>query len=104
QLGDVDVDGLLRRWRRRLAPELVDQALARDELVRMKEQDREDEPFLQPAKRERPALCDHLEWSEDPVLHSQILPLPEPDRKDRERRLFIRLWPWSYPETRSCCA
>src|SRR5262249_45439782 len=35
QLGDVDVDRFLCRGRRRLAPELVDQALARDELVRM---------------------------------------------------------------------
>ena len=53
QLGDVDVDGLLGRRRRRLAPELVDQALARDELVRMQEQDRQDEPLFQPAQRER---------------------------------------------------
>src|SRR5205823_9340520 len=40
QLGDVDVDGLPRRGRRRLAPELVDQALAGDELVRVQEQGR----------------------------------------------------------------
>ena len=35
QLGDVDVDGLLCRGRRRLAPEVVDQALAGDELIRV---------------------------------------------------------------------
>ena len=60
QLGDVDVDRLSGRGRRRLAPELVDQALARDELVRMQEQDRQDEPLLQPAQRDRLALVDHL--------------------------------------------
>src|SRR6476659_399538 len=49
QLGYVDVDGLLRRRRRRGAPELVDQALAGDELVRVQEQNRQDEPLLQPA-------------------------------------------------------
>src|SRR5207249_8979255 len=43
QLGDVDVDRLFGRGRGRLAPELVDQALARDELVRMQEQDGQDE-------------------------------------------------------------
>ena len=69
QLGDVDVDGLPRRWRRRLAPELVDQPLACDELVRVQEQDRQDEPLLQPAQRNRLALVDHLQRPEDPVLH-----------------------------------
>ena len=83
QLGDVDVDRLSGRGRRRLAPELVDQALARDELVRMQEQDRQDEPLLQPAQRDRLALVDHLERPEDPVLHEHVLPLPKPERKSR---------------------
>src|SRR6476646_8431388 len=49
QLGDVDIDGLLRRRRWRRAPELVDQPLAGDELVSVQEQNRQDEPLLQPA-------------------------------------------------------
>src|SRR5436190_1337086 len=81
QLGDVDVDRFFGRGRRRLAPELVDQALARDELVRMQEQDRQDEPLLQPSQRDRLALVDHLERPEDPVLHRWVLPLPKPKRK-----------------------
>src|ERR671934_27235 len=96
KLGDVNVDRLPRRRRRRLTPELVDQPLARDELVRMQEQGRQDEPLLQPAQRDRLALVDHLEWPEDPVLHRQVLPLPKPKRKHPEPGLFIRLRPPSY--------
>ena len=96
QLGDVDVDRLSGRRRGRLAPELVDQALARDELVRMQEQDRQDEPLLQPAQRDRLALVDHLERPEDPVLHRWVLPLPKPKRKQPAPRVLIRLWPASY--------
>ena len=81
---DVAVDGLPRRRRRRLAPEFVDQPFARDELVRMQEQDRQDEPLLQPAQRDRLALVDHLQWPEDPVLHQRVLPLPKPERKQPE--------------------
>src|SRR5436190_23171971 len=83
QLGDIDVDRFFGRGRRRLAPEVVDQALARDELVRMQEQDRQDEPLLQPAQRDRLALVDHLERPEDPVLHEHVLPLLKPERKSR---------------------
>jgi hypothetical protein len=81
QLRDVDVDRLSRGGRRRLTPELVDQALARDELVRMQKQDPQDKPLLQPGQRDRLALVDHFQWSEDPVLHEQVLPLPKPERK-----------------------
>jgi hypothetical protein len=50
----------------------------------VQEQDRQDEPFLQPAERDRLALVDHLEWPENPVLHQRVLPLPKPRRKQPE--------------------
>ncbi len=49
----------------------------------MQEQDRQDEPLLQPAQRDRLALVDHLERPEDPVLHKHVLPLLKPERKSR---------------------
>jgi hypothetical protein len=72
KLGDVDIDGLLRRRRGRRAPELVDQSLAGDELIRVQKQNRKDEPLLRPAQRDRLALVGHLERPEDPVLHQKV--------------------------------
>src|SRR5436305_10522820 len=54
----------------------------------MQEQDRQDEPLLQPAQRDRLALVDHLERPEDPVLHNQVLPLPKPERKQPAPRVL----------------
>ena len=55
QLREIDVDRLARGRRRRLPPQVVDQALARDELVRVQEQDTEDE-LAPSASRARPVL------------------------------------------------
>ncbi len=43
---DVHLEALRGRGRRMLVPELVDQPVARDELVGVKEQDRQDRPLL----------------------------------------------------------
>ena len=63
------------RPRCRFAPELVDQTIARDGLVRVQQQVREQcarEPPLQP---EAAAVVDHLERSEDPKLHVTFVAL-----------------------------
>jgi hypothetical protein len=47
----------------------------------MQEQDAEDESFFQRPESDRVPVLDHLERSEDPKLHSAVLPLHEPDWK-----------------------
>ena len=51
------------------APELVDEPVRRDDLVRTREQEREQGPLPRAAERERTALLDHLERSQDAELH-----------------------------------
>ena len=70
QLRDIDVDRLARRRRRRFPPQVVDQALARDELVRVQEEDGEDETLLERPQRNRLALVEHFERPKDPEFHS----------------------------------
>jgi hypothetical protein len=72
---EVDVDRLVRSRRRRFPPQIVDQALARDELVRIQEQNAEDEPLLHCPERDRLSGLDHLERPEDTKLHRAVLPL-----------------------------
>ena len=51
------------------APELVDEPVCRDDLVRTREQEGEQRPLPRAAERERTALLDDLEWSQDAELH-----------------------------------
>ena len=51
------------------APELVDQPVCRDDLVRAREQDGEQRPLPGAAERERTALLDDLERSQNAELH-----------------------------------
>ena len=103
QLRQVDVDRLARGRRRRLPPQVVDQALARDELVRVQEQDSRGR-VAPSASRARPVpVLDHLERPEDPKLHGAVLPLREPDWKEpigphRPNPVLSRLLP-SRPST-----
>ena len=55
-----------------LAPERVDHAVARDDLVRAQEQQREHRTLLPAAERERLSLGRHLERPENPELESRI--------------------------------
>ena len=69
QAGDVvlhRVDGGLRRLE---APELVDQAVDRNNLVRVGEQEGEQRPLPAASKRDRHAVVENLERAEDPELH-----------------------------------
>jgi hypothetical protein len=74
QLGDEDVDALDDRRGRRLAPELVDQPLGRDHLVRVQEQDGEQRARLDAAERQHAAVGTDLERPEDRELHSLVSP------------------------------
>ena len=54
-----------RRRRRLLAPELVDQAIGRDDLIRVEDQDDEQRSALRAAELERPPVGDGLQRPED---------------------------------------
>ena len=69
ELGDVvlqRVGGCPGRLR---APELVDEPVRRDDLVRMRQKEREKRPLPRAAEREHTALLDDLERSQDAELH-----------------------------------
>jgi hypothetical protein len=51
-----------------LAPELVDEALARDGLVRAQEQQCQQRTLVAAAERQRQAVLDYLQRPQDPEL------------------------------------
>jgi hypothetical protein len=55
-------------WRPR-SPELVDQSIGRDHLVRAGQQQSKQRPLPCPAEREMAAIVDDLQGSQDPELH-----------------------------------
>ena len=61
---NVDLQGALGAAGRVVLPEAVDGRLARDDLVRVQEQQREQEPLLRTAQLGCPALELYLERSE----------------------------------------
>jgi hypothetical protein len=63
QLRDVALERLRRRVRALLAPELLDQLLARDELVRVQQQDCEQFALPATADGDRTIAIEHLEWA-----------------------------------------
>ena len=77
ELGHVDLDGLHGGGGRPLAPELVDQPLARDHLVRMEEQHREERLLLGRAERHGQSVVEHMQRTEDAVVDQPVLPLVE---------------------------
>jgi hypothetical protein len=66
---DVDVDALCDRRRRRLAPQLVDEPLGRDHLIRMQQQQHQQRALLAPAERKRAVLLGHFQRTEKPEFH-----------------------------------
>src|SRR5438034_7569243 len=72
ELRDVDLERLCRGRRRPLAPEPVDQALARERLVRMQQEERQERPLLRAAHPQRAAFAKHLQRSEQPKLHPNL--------------------------------
>ena len=73
ELGDEILEGRRRRLRRRLAPQIRDEALARDDLARVDEQEREQPALLLAAERDGTTLAHDLERPEDPELDHGFL-------------------------------
>jgi hypothetical protein len=67
--GHVDLQGARRCRRRSRTPEIIDEAIAGDDLVRAQQEDREQRPLLGGDQGYRPALVADLEGSKDTELH-----------------------------------
>src|SRR5438067_291476 len=65
----MDLQGRRSGLRRCLAPQIVDQPAARDDLVRVQEEEGEQGALLGPAERERATLIERLQRPQDPELH-----------------------------------
>src|SRR5712692_452374 len=61
-----------------LVPQLVDQPIRRDDLVRPQEQDRQQLPLPAGPQLDRAIVVADLEWAEDPELHATQLSLTGP--------------------------
>jgi hypothetical protein len=66
---NVDGDRVLRRWRRRLAPDGVDQAIDRDTAIRLEEERSEECPRPRPSQRDATAVHDRFERAQDTELY-----------------------------------
>jgi hypothetical protein len=71
---DVPLERVPRGRRRAIAPELVDQALARDHSVRVEQEDCQERALFRAADRDLAAVLDDLERAEDPELHDPLVP------------------------------
>jgi hypothetical protein len=81
QRRNVTLHQLGRPARRPLAPQLVDQPLARHSLVRVQEQHPQQAALLRRAEREQPTLLAGLQWPQYPELHPEThLPRDPLDR------------------------
>jgi len=69
QLRDRVLEDLRRRRRRPAVPELVDQPLARQQLVRVQQHEDQERLLLAPVQRDRPVLPDDLERAQDAKFH-----------------------------------
>jgi hypothetical protein len=61
----VDLDGVARRCRRVLGPQLLDQAIAGDDPVGLQQQDRQQRALLRSTEREPVPVRADLERTED---------------------------------------
>ena len=94
KLGYVDLDGVERRPRRGLSPQQVDQAIRRDDLAGVEEEDRQKGPLLGRTELGACVVGARFEGPEDPELHR--LPLWRRDcgrwwRRPRARSTGNRL-------------
>ena len=69
QAREIDLHARHRGLGRLVSPQLVDQPLARDHMVRVQDQQREQRPLLGTSERKRPPGVQSFQRSEDPVLH-----------------------------------
>jgi hypothetical protein len=87
----VDTHRLKRGRGLSLAPEFLDQAVARDWAVPVQEQDREHGSLPPATKGHHPTPVEQLEWAQDPELHGDsrltVAPLAAADKQPRP---FIR--------------
>ena len=74
ELRNVDLQRSRSRFGRCAVPERVDQAIARDDAVRVQEEKREQRALLRAAKAEQPAALDDLQRTEDPELDARLRP------------------------------
>ena len=72
QLRHVDLDRVRGRRRRVFTPELVDQAVGRDDLIRVEDQDHKQRSRLRAAELERPPVGDNLERSEHAEVQTGV--------------------------------
>ena len=66
----MDLDALRGRRGRSGAPQLVDQAVGRDDFVRLKEQHGQQRALLDSAERERAVLLAYLQGAKEPEVHT----------------------------------
>ena len=78
---DEVVEGARGGSRRLLSPELLDEAIVRDDLARTDEEKPEERPLLVPTEGERPLRCDDLERPENPEVDAA-----RQARRGRQRR------------------
>src|SRR5262245_23163940 len=69
QARHVGVERVSRCRRRTLSPQAVDQAIARDDVVGMQQQDREHGPLLRPAERQLVSVAPDDDGAENRKLH-----------------------------------
>jgi hypothetical protein len=79
QRRDVALHQLVRTGRRLVAPELVDETLARDRLVRVQEQHAEQGALLRSAEFDLPLAVVDLEWTKYRELHLLLSSAEGPD-------------------------
>jgi hypothetical protein len=94
ELGDIDLQGLLRRLGWLLFPERIDQAIGGDHPVRLQEQHGQEGALLPAAQVAHLAPCEHLERTQDAKLHHReqrsYEPAPWPGAEATERGLCRR--------------
>ena len=71
QPGHVNLESLLRRVRRRLLPERIDQTIGRDDLVGIQQEHGKERARL-PNDLQRQPVLEYLEWAEDSVFHLSL--------------------------------
>jgi hypothetical protein len=62
---------VIRGRRRPLAPHALDQAIARDGLIRVQEEDCEKGPLLRSSERQLTAVAPHLDRTEKSKVHRE---------------------------------
>jgi hypothetical protein len=81
----VDLQGLRGGGRRVFAPQVVDQAVARDDLARVEQQKGEQRLQLAPSDRDLATVVANLERSKDPEFDGRPLPLRRPYQRPKAR-------------------